>query len=368
MNRFLIGLLLLLCAPSTPAHVFEITEADVRFDGSRYAIDVQVDIDALALGVSPATVSAEVAAAIEPWSAEERAAALERVRSTLQRRIRLRFDDEKERPEISFPAGGASFAEELGIPSVFGVIARLEGEVPENAERFRFGLSRAFGPVRLTLGSVGSLESETILLGPAEDSPELSLDDWTLQDSLGSLMLRYVRLGFLHIVPMGLDHILFVLGLFLLCQGWRPLVIQISLFTLAHTVTLGISAAGIWSLPGSIVEPLIAASICWIAVENIIGARFGWRRGALVFGFGLLHGLGFAGVLGELGIPQDAFLPALASFNVGVEIGQLAVVAAAALLTHRFRQREWFRSRVVVPVSLLIALVGAYWAIERVLG
>jgi hypothetical protein len=87
-----------------------------------------------------------------------------------------------------------------------------------------------------------------------------------------------------------------------------------------------------------------------------------------VFGFGLLHGMGFAGVLRQLGLPRSEFVAALVAFNAGVEVGQLAVIALAALLVGRFRTRPWYRSRVVVPASIGIAVVGAYWAVERLLA
>ena len=115
-------------------------------------------------------------------------------------------------------------------------------------------------------------------------------------------------------------------------------------------------------------EPLIALSIAWIAFENVFTDELKWWRPLVVFGFGLLHGLGFAGVLVELGLPRDQYLTALLSFNVGVELGQLAVILLAAASIGIFRKRSWYRTRVTVPLSLLIGVVGLYWAIERVFG
>ena len=192
----------------------------------------------------------------------------------------------------------------------------------------------------------------------------------------------YVPVGFDHILPKGLDHILFVLGLFLLSTRLSPLLWQVTTFTLAHTVTLALGALGLVSVPGSIVEPLIAASIVYVAVENIWLARLTPWRPFVIFGFGLLHGLGFASVLAEFGLPEGQFIPALVGFNVGVELGQLTVIAmAGALLWLAWRavrhapldQAEWtareypvmFRA-VSVTGSLIIAIIGAYWVIERV--
>ncbi|MEO0766894.1 MAG: HupE/UreJ family protein [Pseudomonadota bacterium] len=193
----------------------------------------------------------------------------------------------------------------------------------------------------------------------------------------------YIPVGFDHILPKGLDHILFVLGLFFLSTRIGPLLWQVSAFTLAHTVTLALGALGHISIPGSIVEPLIAASIVYVAVENIFSRGLTPWRPAIVFGFGLLHGLGFASVLGEFGLPDGQFIPALVGFNVGVELGQLAVIAMAALAL-------WLGCRAAVaarltgveelvaeyPVmfrawsmtgSLIIAAIAVYWVLERTL-
>jgi hypothetical protein len=121
------------------------------------------------------------------------------------------------------------------------------------------------------------------------------------------------------------------------------------------------------SLPSTIVEPLIAASIVYVAVENIATSRLHAWRPFVVFGFGLLHGMGFAGVLEEIGLPREQALTGLITFNVGVELGQLAVISIAyGLVGHWFKDRSWYRARIVVPASALIAVVGAYWTVERV--
>ncbi|MDQ2092795.1 HupE/UreJ family protein [Rhodalgimonas zhirmunskyi] len=177
---------------------------------------------------------------------------------------------------------------------------------------------------------------------------------------------EYIPIGFDHIVPKGLDHILFVLGVFLLAARWRPILWQVTAFTLAHTITLAAGALGWVVVPGSIVEPLIAASIVYIAVENILTNHLTPWRPVVVFLFGLLHGLGFASVLEEFGLPTDAFIPALLGFNVGVELGQITVIAIAFLTVgFWFRDKPWYRQVVVIPGSTAIALVGAWWFIER---
>ena len=142
------------------------------------------------------------------------------------------------------------------------------------------------------------------------------------------------------------------------------------MFTLAHTLTLGFAAAGWVTLPAQVVEPLIALSIAYVGLENIFAKKLGRHRLILVFLFGLLHGLGFAGVLLDFGMPKESFLSSLISFNVGVELGQLAVVGLALLCVGwLFRSDpEKYRRYVSNPASFLITLVGLMWTVERVMA
>ncbi|MEM1438674.1 MAG: HupE/UreJ family protein [Pseudomonadota bacterium] len=184
----------------------------------------------------------------------------------------------------------------------------------------------------------------------------------------------YTKIGVDHILPGGLDHILFVMALVLTSTRLRPLVIQVTTFTLAHTVTLGLAGAGVITPPAGIVEPLIAASIAVVAIENLWVRDMPKWRPVVVFGFGLLHGLGFAGFFGELGLPPGQFWSALIGFNVGVEIGQIAIVlvtlailvtAQRAIDTADESGATAYRRWVIAPASLLIASIGLWWAIER---
>nr|WP_224745855.1 HupE/UreJ family protein [Neiella litorisoli] len=176
----------------------------------------------------------------------------------------------------------------------------------------------------------------------------------------------YIGAGFEHIIPKGLDHILFVLGLFFSSLLLASLLWQITAFTLAHSITLGLAALGLVAVPASLVEPLIALSIVWVAVENCLFKQASKWRPAIVFGFGLLHGLGFASVLSDYGLPKDDLVPALLAFNIGVELGQISVILLAFVATFWIRRKSWYRAVVQIPASALIALVGLYWFIERV--
>ena len=183
-----------------------------------------------------------------------------------------------------------------------------------------------------------------------------------------SVVGRFIGLGFTHILPGGMDHILFVLGLFFFSTLFRPLLLQVTAFTIAHSITLGLSLLGVFSLPSAVVEPLIALSIVVVAVENVFFRKMRPSRFLIVFGFGLIHGLGFAGVLKGLGLPEGQFLKVLLSFNLGVELGQLAVIAIAAALTFWMWKKPWYFRGVVIPVSSLIAAVGLFWFIQRLVG
>ncbi len=177
----------------------------------------------------------------------------------------------------------------------------------------------------------------------------------------------YIIIGFEHILPLGMDHILFVIGLYLLSQKLSALLWQVSAFTLAHTFTLAAATLGWIAVSPAIVEPLIAASISFVAIENLFHHRLSRGRVVLIFCFGLLHGLGFAGILTEIGLNPDAFIPSLIAFNVGVELGQLAIIVGLFLLLGLWfgKTRHW-ESWIRTPLSILIATIGAYWFIERI--
>lgn len=176
----------------------------------------------------------------------------------------------------------------------------------------------------------------------------------------------YFKMGYTHILPLGLDHILFVLGLFFLNPKLKSVIWQATAFTVAHSITLGLAVYGYIQPPSSIIEPVIALSILFIAIENIITTELKWWRILVVFAFGLIHGCGFASALNEVGLPENDYLNALLTFNLGVEAGQLTVIISAWLLIGKwFCSKTWYRQRVVIPVSLVIGIIALYWTIER---
>jgi hypothetical protein len=208
--------------------------------------------------------------------------------------------------------------------------------------------------------------------------------------SAGSAAILYLKLGYEHIIPLGFDHILFVLSLFLLNPRLKPVLWQATAFTVAHSVTLGLAMYHVITPPARIVEPLIALSILYVALENIFStsikpsgvvmmhpgasvapARLGVApsRVGVVFLFGLVHGMGFASALGQLGLPQKSYWLSLVMFNAGVELGQITIILLAFLVVGKwFRDKPWYRNRIVIPISIAIALVAACWTVQRLIG
>jgi hypothetical protein len=177
----------------------------------------------------------------------------------------------------------------------------------------------------------------------------------------------YLQLGFTHILPLGLDHILFVLSLFLLNPKLKPILWQATAFTVAHTITLGLAMYKVIKPPTNIVEPVIALSIMYVALENIFSPRLKASRIGIVFLFGLIHGMGFASALTQLGLPQNAYFSSLIMFNLGVELGQITVILTAYFLIGRiFGNKPYYRKKIVIPLSIAIAGVAAYWTVERI--
>ncbi len=242
---------------------------------------------------------------------------------------------------------------------------RFTADLPADGTPVQVGWDSAFGSVVVRQVGGGDQAYAAVLTAGAL-SQALPRDGFVEEGAL-PVFGRFILSGFEHIVPKGLDHILFVLGLFFFSRRLGPLLGQVTAFTLAHTVTLALASLQIVSVPASIVEPLIAASIVYVAVENIFGGKIGLTRIAVVFGFGLLHGLGFASVLSDVGLPEGRFAISLIGFNIGVELGQLAVIAVAfVLLALPFGARPWYRARIALPASCVIAAVGAWWTFERV--
>jgi hypothetical protein len=185
-------------------------------------------------------------------------------------------------------------------------------------------------------------------------------------------LFAFIEFGFRHIIPEGPDHMLFVVALILNARGWVSLLVQVTTFTVAHTITLGLAATGLVEAPASIIEPMIALSIAVLAVEAIFFREANVWRLPVIFAFGLCHGLGFGSLMKAYLESADLWV-GLAGITIGVEGGHLSVLAVAAAVAFAVQyalksigQGEIYRRAFLVPVAIIIALVGAYWTVQRI--
>ncbi len=351
------------------AHEVRPAVADVTVDAAQIQIDVTLTLEAILSGID--------LQGVEDTNDSPLSGYYDQLREMDSADIRALFDSQWPvlKDQFYVRSEGAPIevqVVDLRIPPVGDVelprdsVLSLRADLPAGESPVQVGWSGAYGPliVRQT-GEGDALYTGYLTTGALSDPlPRLGVAE------VGGIahFARYVALGFEHILPKGLDHILFVLGLFFFSLKMRPLLVQVTAFTAAHTVTLALAILGIVSVPAEIVEPLIALSIVYVAIENVFRPRLGWWRTVVVFAFGLLHGLGFASVLGEIGLAPARLVSGLIGFNIGVELGQLTVIAAAYLVVgYWFGAKAWYRSRIAIPASLIIATVGAWWVIERTL-
>lgn len=188
-----------------------------------------------------------------------------------------------------------------------------------------------------------------------------------MEQSFPQIAVEYFQLGYTHVLPNGFDHILFILGIFLLNSNLETVIIQCSIFTLAHSITLGLTATGYIMPETRVIEPLIAISILFVAVENIFHNKINPWRLVIIFLFGLVHGMGFATAIKDIGLSQNHFLGSLLFFNVGVEFGQITIIILAYFTFAKwFNKKEWYNIRIVYPFSCLIGCIALYWTIQRI--
>jgi len=356
------GLLCCWAAATAPAHELGSIRVSARFqkDGT-YTIDATVDREHLPPGFGD---GARIDPRFLPIAhlTPEREAHVAGIVAAAIDGVEIAFDGNPVRPAVELvqPEGGvAAFdASELTI--------RFTGAIPPGSKTFTWRNAGAPGTNMLTLRVQDEEEAVRLWVEGGKRSEPFVLKSEIVPMTRAQVVRTYLKLGYTHILPKGTDHILFVLGIFLLSTKWRPILAQVTAFTVAHTITLGLTIYGFVSLSPRIVEPLIALSIVYVAVENVVTPELRPWRVALVFGFGLLHGMGFAGVLSQLGLPRSEFLTALLCFNAGVELGQLSVILGAFLLIGLpFRKKPWYRRRVVIPGSIAIAAVGLFWFVQR---
>ena len=244
-------------------------------------------------------------------------------------------------------------------------------QIPLNKNNisFSFSMSKNFGSVILREQNLKKDPDKlyTNYLNSGEVSDLINLNYTKALGKINSFM-KYLFLGIEHIIPKGLDHILFIIGLFLFSNLLRPLLLQVTMFTIAHTITLILASLSLIQVNESIVEPLIALSIFYIGVENIFKKYSNTKsRYYVIFLFGLLHGLGFAFVLKDIGLDYSNFLINLVSFNIGVEIAQIFILLLLYLtIGLYFSKNKYYKIFFQIPLSLIISLIAFYWFVERI--
>lgn len=359
------------------AHQVNPSVADVTVTGDTATFEAVIDAEAWLAGVdlssitntndSPQAKQYDALRALEPFELEDR---MRRAFPGFAGQFRWSAGSTSLTPALTSVA--VQDAMDASLPRQTRIV--VTAPLPSDGSPVTFAWSSRFGPLilrqRVEAGELpDGVEPYTGFLDGAAASPPLPRTG-TAQVTALQNFADYVKNGFLHILPKGLDHILFVLGIFFFALKARPLLFQVTAFTVAHTLTLALASLKIVSVPTGVVEPLIAASIAYVGIENVLHRHSLTRtRVAVVFGFGLLHGLGFANLLGDIGLSPGHFLASLVAFNIGVELGQLTILTAAFLsIGIWFGQKPWYRTRVANPISAAIGLMGLWWMVERLMA
>lgn len=377
-------LLLTLALVTARAHPIPDIPVRTFFPGDGTA-RVKVEVDPRCFAADPDLEPSLVPAKLAEKTAEQRTELEHKAADLVQRCIEFTLDPVgRIQPEFRFTFTGKGEAPLAGAEDVVVLTGEWRTTLAAGLSGWRI---RSTPEAKLSVVFQNIIRGEThprlAVLFPGEKSYTLDLaglavvpaaPDATRIAAAGtradgwSTFVAFLRQGFVHVVPEGVDHILFVLGLFLLSRAWRPLLAQVSTFTLAHSVTLALATLGFVRVPASVVEPVIAASIAVVALENIFRPHYTPWRLLVVFIFGLIHGLGFAGALGDLDLPQRSLIAGLVGFNLGVEGGQLVVLATAFIATIWLREPAHYRRWIVIPGSTAIALLGTWWAVQRAIG
>jgi len=369
------------------AHAHPIPDVPVRaFFDAGGTCTIQVEVDPRCFKDDPDSAPSLLYEFVPGMPEADRAAYFEKARAFVPQTVEFLFEPMgRMAPEFEWAWSGKGGAPLTKNDDVAVLTGTWRPTIPAGMQGYRI---RALPEGKLSVLFLNHLRGRaverTAVLFPGETSFMLDLTGLNAPTPTGPapgavgvkagaagwwhVFTDYLKQGFLHVVPLGLDHILFVLGLFLLRREWRPLLWQVSAFTVAHTITLGLATVGWVHISSDIVEPVIAASLVFVALENIFRPQYTAWRLVVVFVFGLVHGLGFAGALSDLERPQAALMVGLLGFNLGVEGGQLAVIAIAFLATAWLRDPLLYRRVIAIPGSAAIAVMGAWWTVTRVFG
>ncbi len=371
-----IRLFLLLCLPyCASADIVKpaLVEISVHVDG-HYEIEIRASIEAMLTGINSQykntkdSPNAKQYDVLREMSAKELELAFKPFHQAFTNSVKLKLDDKLvpiKITKVNIPVPGYT-----KVPRISLII--LSGNINRSVQTISWYYPSKYADNAVRVRQVDDSQekwhwSNWQWLRDNQWSKPFSLKEVFHKPALVTTIYTYTAAGFRHILPKGLDHILFILGIFLLSVKIRPLLLQVTMFTIAHSITLSLAMLNIFSLPANIVEPLIALSIAYVGIENIITKTIKPSRLIIVFIFGLLHGMGFASMLSDFGMPKDAFATALISFNIGVELGQLTVIALAfVFVAYWFRYKNWYRNAIVIPASLIISVIGLFWTYQRI--
>ncbi|MDB5690054.1 MAG: HupE/UreJ protein [Sphingomonas bacterium] len=270
-------------------------------------------------------------------------------------RIALRGD----RPLVPHATALSPLADRSALALAFRVPNAASGAITVDPRLFPYDAAHQ---TFVNVYEAGALKQQWIF---NRDSPARTHYLGTAAGTM-AVVRTFVAAGIHHIL-IGPDHLLFLVGLLLLGGGWRALLRIVTAFTIGHSITLSLAALDIVTPPSTLIEPAIALSIVFVGTDNLIRGQGRDLRAWVALVFGLVHGFGFASVLREFGLPREALRWTLFSFNIGVEIGQLAVVAVvASLLAGIRRQSPRAGKAVAVAGSVVVIVAGAYWFVQRI--
>lgn len=352
-------------------HEIRPTISTITFEvGGRFVLDLSVNLEALVAAIGPEHRDSSTSAnageyrRLRGLGPAEMTRVFDAFEPTLRGGIVLE-DASGRRLDLEPVSAKIGDVGDTGMQRTSIVV--YSGRVPAEASTLRWRFAAAFGPSVIRARQAGGDVTFSDYLMDGAQSREIPVVS-AAEPARTVVFFDYLKIGFEHIVPNGIDHTLFVVGLFLLSARFATLLTQATLFTLAHSATLLLGALGVLRIAPSIVEPLIALSIVYVAVENIFTDRLSRWRPAVIFAFGLLHGLGFAGILTDIGMSDVDFWTGLIAFNLGVELGQVAVIVACFLTIGLwFGQKVWYRRRITLPLSGIIAAIASAWFVQRVL-
>ena len=356
---------------SVKAHEIRPAIVDFVFDkNGLYQLTIQHNVEALLAEIGSAHDDTEESENAKKYNQlralppEELSAEFEKISPEFLKNIQLSFDSKVEPLQIldvEIPEVGDT---EIARDSIINIT----GILPEDIKNMSWKWDAKYGNAVLRVSSETNPDIFNEYLTNGDKSEQVPIASIVEQSKWG-IFKNYIVSGFEHIIPLGLDHILFVIGLFLLSAHLRPLLIQVTIFTLAHSITLALGIYDFIPLTDENlkwIEALIAASIVYVCIENIFFNQLTRWRPLVIFAFGLLHGLGFASVLRDFGLSEGSFAIGLIAFNIGVEIGQITVIAICFLLVGLwFRNKPWYRKFITIPASIIIALIAIYWVLER---